>query len=141
MKNRSLRVLSMAIAAAALLAFEPTGALAHGKKMKMGPQLLMKQQLSGLAGQEAQVVRFRVPPGWSPPSHVHPGHFFVYMLKGTVTLKLSDGTEKRLGPGDVAYEKAGMTMIAGSARSEKGAEFLVFQVGATGEPLMKMLKK
>ncbi len=140
MKNRSLRVLSVAIAAVALLVFEPTGALAHGKKMKMGPQLLMKKQLAGLAGQEAQVVRFRVPAGWSPPSHMHPGHFFVYMLKGTVTLKSEDGSEKRLGPGEVIYEEAGMKMIAGSVRSEKGAEFLVFQVGPTGEPLMKKLK-
>ncbi len=140
MKNRSLRVLSVAITAAALLAFEPTGALAHEKNMKMGPQELMTQQLTGLAGQEAKVIRFRVPAGWTPPNHMHPGHVFLYMIKGSVTLKLEDGSEKSIGPGEVVYEEPGTTMASGSVYSKNGAEFLVFNVGATGEPVMKMLK-
>ncbi len=140
MKSRLLSVLSVAIAAMALLAFQPTNASAHSEDMKMGPQELMKQQLAGLAGQEAKVVHFRVPAGWTPPSHVHPGHLFLYMLKGSVTLKHSDGTERRIGPGEVVYEEAGTMMDAGSAYSEKGAEFLVFNVGATGDPVMKELQ-
>ncbi len=139
MKNRCLSVLSVVIAATALLAFQPTNASAHGEDMKMGPQELMKQQLAGLAGQEAKVVFFRVPAGWTPPKHVHPGHLFLYMLKGSVTLK-HDGKERRVGPGEVVYEEAGTLMEAGSAYSEKGAEFLVFNVGATGDPVMQILK-
>ncbi len=107
----------------------------------MGPQELMKQQLTGLAGQEAKVIRFRVPAGWSPPDHIHPGHVFLYMIKGSVTLKLDDGSEKRIGPGEVVYEEPGTRMTAGSVYSEKGAEFLVFNVGAAGEPVMKMLNQ
>ena len=59
----------------------------------MAPQELMKQQLAGLAGQEAKIVLFQVPPGWTPPRHVHPGHLFLYMLKGSVELlsKVGDG--------------------------------------------------
>ncbi len=140
MKIRSLSVLSVAITAAAFLAFEPTDALAHEKEMKMGPQELMKQQLTGLEGQEGKVIRFRVPAGWTPPNHLHPGHVFLYMIKGSVTLKLEDGSEKSIGPGEVVYEEPGTTMASGSVYSKNGAEFLVFNVGATGEPVMKMLK-
>ncbi len=138
MKNPALRVLSAAMTAAALLAFLPADALAHEKKM--GPQELMNQQLTGISGQEAKVVRFRVPAGWTPPNHIHPGHVFLYMIKGSVTLKLEDGSEKSIGPGEVVYEQPGTTMAAGSVYSKNGAEFLVFNVGAVGEPVMKMLK-
>ncbi len=145
MKNRSLSVLSVAITAAALLAFAPSDALAHEKDMKMGPQELMTQQLTGLAGQEGagqegKVIRFRVPAGWTPPNHVHPGHVFLYMIKGSVTVKHEDGSEKIIGPGETIYEKPGTTMASGSVYSKNGAEFLVFNVGAAGEPVMKMLK-
>ena len=71
---------------------------------------------------------------------MHPGHLFLYMLKGSVTLKHSYGTETRVGPGEVVYEEAGTVMAAGSAYSEKGAEILIFNVGATGDPVMKELK-
>ncbi len=99
------------------------------------------QQLTGLAGQEAKVILFRVPAGWTPPDHIHPGHVFLYMLKGSVTLKHADGSEKRIGPGEVVYEEPGTTMMSGSVISENGAEFLVFNVGATGDPVMKMLNQ
>lgn len=140
MKIRFLNVLTVAVTAAALLAFEPSDALAHEKAMKMGPQELITQQLTGLAGQEAKVVRFRVPAGWTPPDHIHPGHVFLYMIKGSVTLKLDDGSEKRIGPGEVVYEEPGTRMTSGSVYSEKGAEFLVFNVGTAGDPVMKILK-
>lgn len=140
MKSRPLSGLSVAIAAAAFLAFQPSNASAHSEEMKMGPRELMKQELAGLTGQEAKVIHFRVPAGWTPPKHLHPGHLFLYMLKGSVTLKHGDGTEERIGPGDVVYEEAGTLMNAGSAYSEKGAEFLVFNVGAIGDPVMKELQ-
>jgi len=122
-------------AAVAALGFATVqNAAAHEEKM--GPTSLMKTPLSGMEGKEANVVVFNVGPDWKTKRHFHPGHVFVYVLKGAVTIDVDGSPPRTIGVGEVLHEVPGVNMVAWTARSAKGAKFLVFQVGDIGKPLM-----
>lgn len=125
-------------AAVAVLAFDPGSADAHGKGLKVTK--LMKAPLSDAAGKIARVARFEVGPGWVSKRHTHPGDLFVYVTKGTLTIIVDGEDPREIGPGQVFHEKPNKPMTARNLSSDKGATFVVFQVGKGGEPLMVPVK-
>ena len=54
---------------------------------------------------------------------------FEYIVEGTLTLELDDGTEVELGPGDVVVQNG--TRHRWSNRGDTPVKFLAFNVGAT----------
>ncbi len=104
------------------------GAAAHVKS-------LLKTPLSGIAGKEANVVLFDVGPGWQIANHSHPGHVFVYMIRGSIKIEVEGEPARVIGPGDVLHEIPDRNMVSNNISSTKGAKFLVFQVGDIGKPL------
>jgi quercetin dioxygenase-like cupin family protein len=98
---------------------------------------LLKQNLEGMDGTEANVVLFEVEPGFETERHIHPGHLFIYVLEGTIEIDLEGRDEPiRIAAGEAAYEPANTPMVGRNASSTEGARFVVFQVGEAGEPLM-----
>jgi quercetin dioxygenase-like cupin family protein len=98
---------------------------------------LLKQNLEGMDGKEANVVLFEVEPGFETERHIHPGHLFIYVLEGTIEIDLEGRDEPiRIAAGEAAYEPANTPMVGRNASSTEGARFVVFQVGEAGEPLM-----
>ena len=98
---------------------------------------LLKQNLEGMDGTEANVVLFEVEPGFETERHIHPGHVFIYVLEGTIEIDLEGRDEPiRIAAGEAAYEPANTPMVGRNASSTEGARFVVFQVGEAGEPLM-----
>jgi quercetin dioxygenase-like cupin family protein len=94
---------------------------------------LLNMPLEGIADVESNVVLFEVGPNWSIGNHFHPGHIFLYMLEGSITIEV-DGQEARtLSPGEVVYEVPNMNMVGSNASSTEGARFLVFTVGDIGD--------
>ncbi len=124
--------------ASAVLAFDPSSADAHGKGLKMTK--LMKAPLSDAAGKIARVARIEVGPGWVSKRHTHPGDLFVYVTKGELTIIVDGEDPREIGPGQVFHEKPNKPMTAQNLNSEKGATFVIFQVGKDGEPLMVPVK-
>ncbi len=122
----------------AVLAFDPSSADAHGKGQKVTK--LMKAPLSEAAGKVARVARFEVGPGWVSKRHTHPGDLFVYVTKGALTIIVDGDDPREIGPGQVFHEKPDKPMTAQNLSSEKGATFIIFQVGKDGEPLMVPVK-
>lgn len=123
-----------AIAGAIALIFAGLqGAAAHEEKM--GPTSLLKTQLEGMPGKEANVVLFNVGPGWKIGRHYHPGHVFVYVLSGSIKISVEGQPPRTMGAGEVLHEVPGRNMTANNISSSKGAKFLVFQVGDEGKPL------
>jgi quercetin dioxygenase-like cupin family protein len=96
---------------------------------------LMKMPLAGIAGKEANVVLFDVGPGWKIGNHFHPGHVFVYMIRGSIKIEVEGEPAQVIGPGDILHELPDRNMVANNISSSKGAKFLVFQVGDIGKPL------
>ena len=96
---------------------------------------LLKTPLAGIAGKEANVVLFDVGPGWKIGNHFHPGHVFVYMIRGSIKIEVEGEPARVIGPGDVLHELPDRNMVANNISSSKGAKFLVFQVGDIGKPV------
>ncbi len=116
---------------AAVAAFSFVGAQGVAAHVKS----LIKMPLAGIAGKEANVVLFDVGPGWKIGNHFHPGHVFVYMIRGSIKIEVEGEPAHVIGPGDILYELPDRNMVANNISSTKGAKFLVFQVGDIGKPL------
>ena len=135
MNRRSLALFAAAIA---FLFVGAQGAAAH--EIKPAVDKLLNTPLAGIAGKEANVVRFAVGPGWTIGNHSHPGHIFVYMLQGSLKIEVDGEPTRVIGPGDVLYEIPDRNMVGSNVSSTEGARFLVFQVGDIGEPLTVMVE-
>ena len=133
MKRTSLALFAAAIAFSFIGA---QGAAAH--EIKPAVDKLLNTPLAGIAGKEANVVRFAVGPGWTIGNHSHPGHIFVYMLQGSLKIEVDGEPTRVIGPGELLYEIPDRNMVANNISSTEGARFLVFQVGDVGEPLTVM---
>lgn len=97
---------------------------------------VLKTDLHGMDGMEANVVLFEVDPGFQTERHIHTGHVFIYVLEGTVEIDLDGQDTIRASAGEAVYELPDMPMIGRNASSTEGARFVVFQIGPTGKPLM-----
>ena len=133
MKKTSL---TLFVAAIAFSFAGAQGAAAHETEPVV--ESLSNMPLAGIAGKEANVIRFEVGPGWTIGNHSHPGHIFVYMLAGSLTIEVDGEPTRVIGPGDLLYELPDQTMRGSNVSSTHGATFLVFQVGDIGEPLTVM---
>lgn len=112
-------------------AFVPTSAAAQAKT-----EQVLKTQLQSEEGQEANIVRFEVEPGWETERHIHPGHVFVYVTEGTIEIDVEGQEPQTVSAGEAIYELPDKPMVGRTATADEGAKFIVFQVGPTGEPLM-----
>jgi quercetin dioxygenase-like cupin family protein len=120
-----------AMSVVAAIALVPTVAFSDEKVTPV-----LKTELQGMEGTEANVVLFEVPPGFKTERHIHPGHVFVYVMEGSIVID-TEGTEpKTVSAGEAVYELPNTPMVGSNASSTEGARFVVFQVGETGKQLM-----
>ena len=97
--------------------------------------LLLKTTLPGIEGKEVNIVHISVPPGFVTERHFHPGHVFIYVLEGAVTIEMEGEAPIKLGPGDVLHEAPNRSMVGKNLSSTHGAELVVFQIGDKDQPL------
>lgn len=97
---------------------------------------VLKAELAGVDGTEANIVEFDVAPGWKTARHIHPGHVFVYVTEGSIYIDVEGSEPKTVSAGEAFYELPDKPMVARTATTDEGAKFIVFQVGPTGEPIM-----
>ena len=97
---------------------------------------VLKTELQGEEGREANIVRFDVGPEWETQRHIHPGHVFVYITEGSIEVDVEGKDPQTYSAGEAFYELPDLPMVARTASTDEGAKFIVFQVGPTGEPLM-----
>ncbi len=118
--------------AVALLAAGAIGALAQ----EATTTAVLKSELAGDEGKEANIVVFDVAAGWETQRHIHPGHVFVYVTGGSIEVDVDGSEPTTFSAGEAFYELPDKPMVARTASAEEGASFIVFQVGPTGEPIM-----
>jgi quercetin dioxygenase-like cupin family protein len=100
---------------------------------------VLKTALSVSAAQEVQVRQYDVPPGWATPRHYHTGHMFLYVVEGVGAME-TDGQMRTARAGEVLNQFPERTMVMRNASASERLKFVVFQVGATGAPLVVVVK-
>ena len=133
--NPSARRSLCTLAAAAALVCA-IGAQAQEKAQIMD---VLKTALSVSAAQEVNVRRYDVPPGWATAKHYHTGHMFLYVVEGTGTME-TEGQARTARSGEVLHQLPEKTMVMRNASTSERLKFVVFQVGATGAPMVVMVK-
>jgi quercetin dioxygenase-like cupin family protein len=98
---------------------------------------VFKTALSVSAAQEVNVRNYDVPPGWASPKHHHTGHMFLYVVEGTGSME-TDGETRTARSGEVLSQLAERPMVMRNASTTERLKFVLFQVGATGAPLIVM---
>ena len=102
---------------------------------------LVAKDLPELHGKEGVMILVEYPPGASDPIHRHDAHAFVYVLEGSVVMKLRDAAEVTLSPGQTYYEGPNDVHIVGrNASNTWPAKFVVFLVKNQGAPILEPVK-
>jgi quercetin dioxygenase-like cupin family protein len=97
---------------------------------------LMKQVIPEYPGHEVTMITLDIPPGGGSPPHRHPGHHtFGYVLEGAYKIKVGDGPEMTLTPGQTFYEAPGqLHAVSRNASDTEPAKVLVFMLAESGKP-------
>ena len=93
---------------------------------------LLRATIDGIEGKEVIVSRVSFPPRIELPWHWHPGEEFVYVIKGSVTLKRRGQPDVVAVRGD--SQKIAPGVIHSGESGEEGTELVIFRVHASGEP-------
>ncbi|GMQ76558.1 MAG: hypothetical protein BMS9Abin01_1839 [Gammaproteobacteria bacterium] len=138
--KKSAYLLSVALASGisiGLSSFQVADAQEYVSKARA--KKLYQAPLQGAAGKEMVVKHFSVPSNFVGGKHMHPGPVFVYVLEGELTVELAGGT-KTFKAGDLYAEDINASMIGKNLSATDDLEFLVFQVGDIGKPMMLKVK-
>jgi len=134
--NLSARRSFCTLAAVAALVSAVGGAQAQEKAQIAD---VLKTALSVSTAQEVDVRRYDVPPGWATPKHYHTGHMFLYVVEGIGTME-TEGQTRTARSGEVLHQLPEKTMVMRNASASERLRFVVFQVGATGAPMVVIAK-
>lgn len=80
-----------------------------------------------------KILRIQVPSGVTLPWHYHPVINAAFILRGTLELKLQDGTRKIYRQGDALIEVVN-TIHSGKALGETDVDLVVFYAGEKAMP-------
>jgi quercetin dioxygenase-like cupin family protein len=102
---------------------------------------LMSKDLADFPGKEGLMITVVYPPGASDPIHRHNAHAFLYVLEGSVVMKVKGGKEVTLTPGQSFYEGPDDIHTVGrNASTTKPAKFLVLLVKNKDAPVLVPVK-
>jgi uncharacterized protein YbjT (DUF2867 family)/quercetin dioxygenase-like cupin family protein len=98
---------------------------------------LFSKDLTDLPGKEGLMLLIEYPPGSSDPIHRHNAHGFIYVLEGSIVMRVRGGKEVTLTPGQTFYEGPEDVHVVGrNASQTKPAKFVVFFVKDKGAPVL-----
>jgi quercetin dioxygenase-like cupin family protein len=120
-----------------MASFQAANAAEYVSKAQV--KTLYKAPLQGVEGKEMIVKHFAVPAKFVGGKHMHPGPVFVYVLEGELTVKLA-GETKTFKAGELYAEDINAAMVGKNLSASDDLEFLVFQVGDIGKPMMIKVK-
>jgi quercetin dioxygenase-like cupin family protein len=89
----------------------------------------MSKRPRDLLGKEGVMITVEYPPGSSDPIHRHNAHAFVYVLEGSIVMRVRGGKEVPPTPGQSFYEGPNDVHVVGRNASQTNrAKFVVFFV-------------
>ncbi len=138
--KKSYYLLSIALASTMLIGlagFQVADAQEYVSKAKA--TLLYKGPLQGAEDKVVVVKHFKVPAKFVGGKHKHTGPVFVYVLEGELTVELA-GETKTFKAGELYPEDIDTAMVGKNLSAAGHLEFVVFQVGDAGKPMMIKVK-
>ncbi|HEY9100477.1 cupin domain-containing protein [Chitinimonas sp.] len=98
---------------------------------------LFTQVLKDYPSKEATMLEVSYPPGAKDMVHRHDAHAFVYVLEGSIVMKLRGKPEVTLQPGEVFYEGPDdVHEIGRNASDSAPARFVVVLLKKKGSPVL-----
>jgi len=98
---------------------------------------LMSKDLTTLPGKEGLMITVVYPPGSSDPIHRHNAYGFIYVLEGSIVMRVRGGKETTLTTGQTFYEGPDDVHVVGrNASQTEPAKFVVFFVKDKGAPVL-----
>jgi len=98
---------------------------------------VISKDLADIPGKEGVMITVTYPPGSSDPIHRHNAHGFIYVLEGSIVMKVRGGKEVTLTPGQSFYEGPHDVHVVGrNASRTQPAKFVVFLVKDKGAPVV-----
>lgn len=98
---------------------------------------LMRKDITEMPGKEMVMITVEYPPGSADPVHRHDAYAFVYVLEGSIIMKVRGGKQVTLGPGQIFYEGPNDVHTVGrNASKTKPAKFVAVLLKNTGAPLL-----
>jgi quercetin dioxygenase-like cupin family protein len=95
--------------------------------------VLFLKELPDIEGKEVLMLMVEYPPGGADPVHRHDAHAFVYVLEGSIVMKVDSGPEVTLTPGQTFYEgPRDIHTVGRNASATQPAKFLVLLVKNKG---------
>jgi len=105
------------------------------------PGLVLREDLSGLDGQEVIMQQVTIAPGGSIPWHKHPdGHEITYVIDGTAKLEVEGKGVRELKAGDGFHLQPG-TVHRAFNDSNAPARVVVVRISAKGKPIAVPVQK
>jgi quercetin dioxygenase-like cupin family protein len=97
---------------------------------------LMVKPLSDIPGKEVEMITVEYPPGGYDPVHRHNAHALVYVLEGSIVMRLKGGKSVTLTAGQTFYEGPNdIHTIGRNASKTMPAKFVVFLLKDKGAPV------
>jgi quercetin dioxygenase-like cupin family protein len=104
------------------------------QQVKVEP--VMSRDLTEFPGKEGAMITVVYPPGASEPVHRHNAYVFVYVVEGSVVMKVRGGNEVTLNAGQSFYEAPNDVHVVGrNASKTKPAKFVAFLIKDKGAPV------
>lgn len=98
---------------------------------------LISKDLPDFPGKEGLMIAVEYPPGASDPVHRHNAHAFLYVLEGSIIMRVKGGKEVTLTPGQTFYEGPKDIHVVGrNASKTKPAKFIVLLVKDKDAPVL-----
>jgi quercetin dioxygenase-like cupin family protein len=98
---------------------------------------LMQKDVAEMPGKELLMVSVEYPPGSVDPVHRHDAYAFLYVLEGSIVMKLRGGKEVTLTRGQTFYEGPNDVHTVGrNASKTKPAKFVVVFLKKKGAPVL-----
>lgn len=98
---------------------------------------LMRKDIAEMPGKELVMITVEYPPGSVDPVHRHDAYALLYVLEGSIVMKVRGGKEVTLTPGQTFYEGPNDVHTVGrNASRTKPAKFVVVLLKNKGAPLL-----
>lgn len=98
---------------------------------------LLRKDIVEMPGKEMVMLTVEYPPGSVDPVHRHNAYAFVYVLQGSIIMKVRGGKQVTLGPGQTFYEGPNDVHTVGrNASKTKPARFVAVFLKNKGAPLL-----
>jgi quercetin dioxygenase-like cupin family protein len=133
LKNKSLMLVLLFLIPGTMAARQPTANPAP--QASVTP--LTSKDLPEFPGKEVLMITVEYPPGSVDPIHRHNADAFVYVLEGSIIMRVKGGKEVTLTPGQTFYEGPNDVHVVGrNASSTRPAKFVVFFIKDKGASVL-----